>query len=246
MIAFALLLLAADPAPSDPEDAFLAQAKVFAQGQEFEKCLKRLDSTNKKSVSNQRLAEIDLYTGLCQIGLGNEKAALSAWEVGLRLDPTLKLPPLQSPKVKEAFEKLRAQLPPAPKKDEPVVKKDDGLKTDRPLNGTCTNDAQCSVLELCIGGHCQPPPPQVPVVEAEKHVAAPLAVGGVGVVAAGVGVTFGLLAQNAVDQAKKAEYGSDTKKFNDQAKNQALASNVSYGVAGAAVIAAVITYFVLN
>ena len=245
MIALALLLLAAEPAPSDPDDPFLAQAKVFAQGQEFEKCLKRLDSTNRKSVSNQRLAEIDLYTGLCQIGLGNEKAALSAWEVGLRLDPTLKLPPLQSPKVKEAFEKLRAQLPQAPKKEE-VVKKDDTLKSDRPLAGACTNDAQCSVLELCIAGHCQPPPPQVPVVEQEKHLAAPLVVAGVGVVAAGVGVGLGVLAQSSTTQAKNAQYASDAQKFNDQAKNQALGANISYGVAGAALVAAVITYFVLN
>ncbi len=244
VLAFALLVLAAEPPPGDADDPFLTQAKVFAQGQEFEKCLKRLEAADKKTVSNHRLAEIDLYTGLCQIGLGNEKGALASWELGLRLDPTLQLPPLQSPKVRDLFEKLRAQLPaPPPKKEE---KKPDEAKLPHPSGGSCTNDAQCSVLELCIQGHCQPPPPQVPVVEKEKHLVAPLVLGGLGVVAAGVGVTFGVLSQNSLTDAKNAEYGSVARSLRDQAVTQALAANISYGAAAAALLAALITWFVLN
>ena len=45
---------------------------------------------------------------------------------------------------------------------------------------------------------------------------------------------------------KSAVYASDAKTLNEQAKGQALGANISYGVAGAAVVAAVISYFVLN
>ena len=69
------------------------------------------------------------------MGLGNEKGALSSWELALRLDPKARLPPMQSPKVKELFEKLREQVPQTPQ--EPPKEEPKEVKPDRPVAGTC-------------------------------------------------------------------------------------------------------------
>lgn len=246
MLGLALLLLAAEPRPAiDPDDAFLAQARVFALGQDFEKCLKRLEQASRKGVSNQRLAEIDLYQGLCQFGLGNEKGALGAWELALRLDPKAKLPPMQSPKVKELFEKLRAQVPQAPEELPPKEEVKE-LPTDRPEPGSCRGPVDCSALELCVNNRCVPPPPQVPAPAPQKHLAAPITFAVAGVVAVAGGVTLGLLAKRAESDSHAAFFGDESGRLASQATTDALVANICFAVAAAALVTALIVYLVSN
>jgi len=73
---------------------------------------------------------------------------------------------------------------------------------------------------------------------------APLVVLGVGVAAAGVGAAFGVMANSEVNAARNATFQSDTIAHLNQANTNALVANIAFGVAGAAAITAVITYFV--
>ncbi|MFT3835667.1 MAG: hypothetical protein QM723_01550 [Myxococcaceae bacterium] len=247
MLGLALLLLAAEPRPAlDPDDAFLAQARVFALGQDFEKCLKRLEQANKKGVSNQRLAEIDLYQGLCQFGLGNEKGAMGSWELALRLDPKAKLPRMQSPKVKELFEKLRAQVPAAPEEVAPPKEDLKEVKNDRPEPGSCRASTDCSALELCVNNRCVPPPPQVPAAPPPKHLAAPITLGVAGVAAVAGGVVFGLLAKKAESDSHAAFFADESGRLATRATTDALVANICFGVAAAALVTALIVYLVTN
>jgi tetratricopeptide (TPR) repeat protein len=73
---------------------------------------------------------------------------------------------------------------------------------------------------------------------------APIVVGGVAVVAGGVGAAFGIMSSSEVTAARNATFQSDTITHLNQANTDALIANIAFGVAGAAAITAVITYFV--
>src|SRR4051812_8070193 len=106
-LAALLLALAADSA-----NPYLAQAKVLHQALEFERCLKRLDQAGRWENTHAQLAEIELYQGLCTYGLGNEAIALEHFEMGLKLDATLELPPALGPKVNALFGRARVKVTP--------------------------------------------------------------------------------------------------------------------------------------
>src|SRR3954471_5975430 len=105
MHALVLLLLAA-PNP------YLSQAKVLHQGLDFEKCLKRLEQAARWENTTTQLAEIELYSGLCAFGLGDERDASEHFELGIKIDPALALPALVGPKVTRLFERARTKVLP--------------------------------------------------------------------------------------------------------------------------------------
>jgi hypothetical protein len=131
-----------------------------------------------------------------------------------------------------------------PKDEHPDVK--DVPPPDRPQPGTCRVSTDCSALELCVNNRCVPPPPQVPAAPPEKHLAAPLTLGIVGVLSAGAGVVFGVLAKQAETQANNTMWGSDSAKYASTANTDSLVANICYGVAAAALVAALIVYLVSN
>jgi hypothetical protein len=235
---FVFLLLAAQPNP------YLAQAKVLHQGLDYEKCLRRLEQATRWENSHTELAEIELYSGLCAFGVGKVNDAREHFDLALKIEPDLKLPPLLGPKLTELFERARARhrgierpadsKPPPPPPPQP---------TPAPVEAKPVAPA---------------PPPAVPVearpLEAEAapepkphRFVAPLLVGGVALVSGGFASYFGYTAKTLETRTKDpSAFESDSIAWARQAKDDALISNLCWAVAGVALIAAVITWFVLN
>jgi hypothetical protein len=228
------LLVAATPNP------YLAQAKVLHQGLEFEKCLKRLEQASRWDSTAQELAEIELYSGLCQFGLGNDREAAEHFQMGLKVDAKLALPPLVGPKVTALFQKAQAKVLPA-LRDVPEPEKPAPPKPEPP-----PPEPPPKKVELMPAP--QPAPVLVePVPEPKPRrslVFVPaLAIGAA--IAAGAGVT-GFLALDGQNQANAATYESDGLSIGAQARTLALTTNVLWAVAGAALIVAVVMFFAVR
>jgi hypothetical protein len=229
-----LLLASALLAQAAFANPYLNQAKAFQQQLDFEKCLRRLEQASRwQGNTKVQLAQIELYSGLCEAGLGHETEALEHFELGFTLDPKLELPPQQGPKITKLFNKAKEKAPPPEETAEvkPPPPAPDPVKPE-----------------------VAPPPPTPPpavVIEPAKttHLAPPLIIAGIGVVAVGVGVTFGVLSKGTQDSAHSmpmTAFESDIRSQLATAQTEALVANVLFAVAGAALIAAIATYFGLN
>lgn len=229
-------LLVATTASADTRNPYLLQAKVFHQGLDFEKCLKRLEQAGKWENSTEQLADIELYTGLCQLALGKEKDATEHFELALNINDTLELPPLQGPKVTALFEKIRKKViaskpqPPAPVAV--VEAKPEPLVSDVPLQPKLTPTEPTPIVEAT--------PPK------ERHVVVPIIFGVTAVAAVGVAAYFGVQAKSLEQQANAAPFESDAVAAGRQAQTNALIANVGFGLAGAAAATAVLTYLLMN
>lgn len=231
---------------ADARNPYLMQAKVFYQGLEFEKCLKRLDQAGKWENSKDQLAEIELYQGLCGLALGKEKDASEHLELALTIDPALQLPPMQGPKVTALFEKAKAKVVAAKPVEPASVAEPAPAPKPEPEPAPEPKVADAPVAPKLTPKVEEP----VAVVEAvppkERRLAVPLVLGGVGVVSVGVAAFFGVQAKSHERQANGATFESDAVSLGRQAKTDALVANVGFGVAGAAAVAAVVSYLLLN
>ncbi len=228
-LASVLLVLAA-PAFAEPQNPYLNQAKEFQQQLDFEKCLHRLEQASRWANNTKlQLAQIELYSGLCEAGLGHETEAFEHFELGFVLDRDLELPPQQGPKITALFRKAKDKAPPP---EEPAVP----LKTPPP-------EPPPSLVPV------EPPPtPPAVVIEPAKplHIGAPLGIFIAGAVVAGGGGLFGGLALASKNKGLAEKYESDQVADLNVAKAEALVANILFSVAGAALVAALITYFALN
>ncbi len=225
MPAVLIVLLAAAPDTANP---FVTQAKALYQKLEFEKCLKRLEQAGRWENTKHQLAEIELYAGLCVLGLGNEREAVERLEMALKLDRGIELPALVSPKVTALVDKVRAKLGPVPE-PEPAV--------------APPPDAPAVVL-------LEPPPPPPPAIAEPAprpvRVAAPLTVGAIAAATAIAGGVLGGLAKSSEAGSHGATFESDAVALGGRAQNEALAANVCFGVAGAAALVAIVIYLAQN
>lgn len=118
---FACLSMALFAAAPNP---FLAEARVQFQAQEYARCLKRLEQSSSWRSTTAEEAEIALYRGLCQLGVGDDAAAAGSLERALVIDPRVALPTWVSPRLAEAFEAARRRVgvaPDAPARPEPSL-----------------------------------------------------------------------------------------------------------------------------
>jgi hypothetical protein len=225
-----VLLVLATPAFAEPQNPYLNQAKEFQQQLDFEKCLHRLEQASRWANNTKpQLAQIELYSGLCEAGLGHETEAFEHFELGFALDRDLELPPQQGPKITALFRKAKDKAPPP---EEPVAP----LKTPPPEPPPALVPAEPA-----------PTPPAV-IVEPAKpvHLGAPLGIFIAGAAVAGVGGVFGGLALGSKNKGLAEHYESDQVIDLQLAQTEALVANILFSVAGAALIAALITYFALN
>ena len=241
--AVTVCLLGAFSARAQTANPYLSQAKVFFQGLDFEKCVKRLNAAAKwKANSNETLAEVQLYLGLCKLGLNKDAEAAEHFERSVSLNRDIELPPLQSPKTRAFFESAKtrmektlglaakpAPIPMAPTPSAPVP------VPDAPKQATLVPQPTSETTPDMVA-----PAPQ------GKRLAAPIALAGTSAVAAGLAAYFGVQAKSLEGQANAANFQSDAVTLGQRARTQALLSNSAWGVAGATAAAAVITYFVLN
>jgi hypothetical protein len=92
---FVLLPVLASAAESP--NPFLSQAKGLYSDMEFEKCSRRLEQATRWTNSQRQLAEIELFSGLCVLGLGDEREAIERFEMALKLDGTVAPPDAAGP-----------------------------------------------------------------------------------------------------------------------------------------------------
>ncbi len=119
MLAFALLLLAAEPplptgvpAPVAGKNPYLRQAKENYQKLDFEKCLQRLQQAPQWKSAPDELLEIELYAGMCHYNLNQRADAEERFRLALRISPEAELPPYTSPKLVDFFLAVKKKLKP--------------------------------------------------------------------------------------------------------------------------------------
>ncbi len=204
----------AQPAPNP----FLAQARIFYQGLEFERCLQRLDLAGQRETSLPEQAEIELYKGLCHYHLDEVAPAKEHFARAVALDASVELPPFTSPKIIAVFDEVRARAAPSP--------------SDAPRQNALTPPPRAppsNGLDLTAS---QPP---------RRSYVAPLSFAGGAVLAGSAAVLFGAQARSLEQAANAAHFESDAFRLGAQARQRALFANVSIGVAVAAASGALVT-----
>jgi hypothetical protein len=233
MTALVLVMLAAGGNP------FLSQAKLLHQGLDFEKCIKRLEQASRWDNSPAQLAEIELYSGLCTFGLGDSRSASEHFELALKLQPDLTLPPLVGPKVTSLFNRARAKIT-----KEAVQVAAEPAKAEPPPKATNPEPVEAKPAPA--------PAPAAAIVEApppepkRRHIALPLILGGVSLVSAGLATYFGVTAKSLETSTHDSTaFESDSIAWAHQASTNALLANVFWAAAGAVLVAAIITFIVM-
>jgi len=213
-MSFALLtVLAANP--------YVTQAKVFQQDQQWEKCLQRLEVARERwKNAPEDDVEIELYTGLCRLGLGHEQDAREHFAAALKLDPEAKLPLSAGSRVIAFFERVRTHP------EEAVVLQPEVPRVEAPVESTA--------------------PPSATAQVTQRHLVAPIVLGSAAVVSTVIASVFGAQAKSLESQANAAVFESDIHSLGDSARGDATAANVFFAVAAAALIAALVVYFVTN
>jgi tetratricopeptide (TPR) repeat protein len=186
---------------------------------EYAEALQLLQAASQKpELSRPDQLRILLYLGLVQFTLGERDAAEKAFEAALRMDRKLQLPVDTSPKIVESFEAVRAKLPSEPKaKPGPKAKPEPNVRP---------------------GPVAEAPAPEPP---GRLWTWVMAGVGGAALVAGG---TCGYLASESQQEFKDATWASDAMDAKAEAEDRALAANVLYGLGGAALVTALVLFFV--
>lgn len=214
-----VLSLGALPAWAQPgPNPFLAQARVFYQGLEFERCVQRLEQAVVRENTVAEQAEIALYAGLCNAQLGNFEQAESHFTRALELDRTLELPPYTSPKIEAMFQEAAEKLP---------------AGSEAPSRAVVLTPSDAPAPEYPGLNLTEPP---------RRSYVAPVALGGAALLAGSAATYFGLQAQRLEGQANAAHFEVDAHRLGKDARQNAVLANVGLGVAAAAVSGAVITW----
>jgi hypothetical protein len=216
---------------SSAADVYLGQAKVFYQNLDYEKCLKRLSKARTSATASDDSASIALYTGLCSAGLNRADEAKAAFVLAGKLNPALELPPGASPKVRELFQAAvpRVEPPSAPVAAAPQPPVEPVLQPK---------------LVPSVAPTSGPPPSAVTTPIARKAPVLGLVTAGLSLAALGVGIGFGVSAQNTAGQARMAMFDSDMKTLSDRAISHAIVANVMYISAGVMAVVALIGFLV--
>jgi tetratricopeptide (TPR) repeat protein len=209
----AALLLAAPPSGLD-------EAKKRYDDFEFDKCVKALEKAPRKSLGQHERAEVELYFGLCRYNLGQVQQAESHFELALRLEPALELPPMTSPKIEAVWARLQRDLPKQGPADAPVQ------PPPAPASPALTPT------------EVKPDPVTVQVDVPARSFVVPGVLGGAAAVAGGVAIVLGVQANAAAADAANATYQAQIIDANARAGGLATGANVAWGVAGALALGA--------
>lgn len=214
----AVLVLSAPPASG------LDAAKKHHDAFEFDKCIKALERAPGAKLSQRERAEVELYFGLCRFNLGQDQRAASHFELALRLLPELELPAMTSPKIEAVWGRLKKELLGTPQKTlPPPVVTPPPEKQPAPPRETL------------------PPPPPPPVATSRSFVL-PIVLASAAAATCVAGVVFGLQANAASGEARTRTFQAQIIEANQRAAGMALGSNISWGIAGALAVGAVVTF----
>lgn len=244
-----------------------AAVQLYKSG-ENERAWEQLQRAKQRARDVDQDVAVALYEGLIFADSGKKEQALVAFETALLLNPEAKLPERVSPKLNEEFEAVRSRVrkklsqnTPAAPGTAPVPPSTPGAKPKASKDSTApTATAAGPSGQAPASPNLKPsvppaPEPYLPPPTVEKSRSrvpvAPLVLGGVGVVAAGVGTVFGLQSRSNTSKVKEAYEGGrlpaqpeltavDARL--DDARGQARMANVMFGTAALAVGSAVVTW----
>ncbi len=248
---------------------YLGQAKVFYQGLEFEKCLQRLSQAHRWSSTPEEAVEIELYGGLCSYNLGKEARALERFAAALQLDPQAQLPAMTSPKIVELFRTVASKVERSQKATASVEEPRERPEPKEPKEPRERPEPKEPQDAPRVERRREPPSGELPEPEPNRltphegpderpvvvipveggppsALVAPVVLGGVAVIGAGVGAFFGVQAKKYEQLANTAVFESDANSFGGAARRDATVANVSYGVAAAAAVTAIVAYFAFS
>lgn len=228
-------------AQSDFHRYYSAAVRLYNAG-ESEQALAQLQQAKARTYAVQQDVMVALYEGLILLELGPKEKALAALETGLLLDPDVDLPVMVAPKVKEEFEALREKVRKKLARRQPPKAED--VPTRAKLEPM---EASEQKLFEPQAGWAEQSRMRVPAV--------PLALAGVGVVAAGVGAILGQGSRSKAKEAGRAYADgglppqADTRRLAqllDDAHDQARTANLMFGTAALAVGGAVATWLLMG
>lgn len=236
----------------------LQKAAQLYEELEYEQALDALTEAKALAKSNDERTQVALYEGVVLADLGQRTRSLTAFREALSLKLDAQLPVKVSPKVSRDFESVRSEMrteraaqarakPPAPKplpSSQPPT-----ATTDRPTlppeeNSGLTAAPTPTAPEAAPAGDLGAP--SLNEKRSRRIRLLPVALLGAGVVAGGVGSYFGLRSQGNIEDARKASLVDEQVAHLDEARGQALAANILFGVAVTAAAGAVVTWFTGN
>jgi hypothetical protein len=218
-------LLAAAPTPFD---ASFNAAKGLYDRAEWDATLRQLAQAEALAKTDAQRANVLLFEGAVQANIPDPDAAEATWARALALTPNAELPVRVAPKIQTEFNRVRALanvLKPKPT-DAPVAPPPAAAPIPAPLPPPAA-----AVEQQPAGFH----------VEVASVVSLCLAAA-----AGGTGVTFGVLSSQQVTSARQAFFEDEKLSHYGQAKTFSDAANISYAVAGAAVLIAVLFQLLLR
>lgn len=189
---------------------YLAKAKVFYEGLEYEKCVQRLEQAARwPGVTTAQSAEIELFSGICKFNLAQpDEDVREHFRLALTINPRLALPSLVSPRLEQLFKeeasKVAVARPNAP--DSPTV----------------------------------PPsvrPPEVNAPASSRVNWPAYTLMGVGAAGVVVGITMGVLANDSAGRYRASTDPEQKPRLRDEARGRATAADVAYVVGGLALAA---------
>jgi hypothetical protein len=212
------LLLVLALAASDDD---LSRARAMYEQMHYDSALKALArAITRPGLTSSDRAQIYLYTGLCRHQTGDEAGAFAMFKEALTIDATIELPDAVSPKTRREFEKARAEIPrPAP------------VEEPRPAPPPLAPAAPPIAI---VAPPAPPPPPR------EKIWWPTIGSSVLAAVTGGTGIYLGTRAVSLSNAAGLEAFASDGMRLSDSAQHAALAANVLYAIAGAALAFAVI------
>ncbi len=245
MTLFVLIALAAQPNP------YLVQAKLFQQSGDYKQCLKRIEQAQKWDSSREEQVDIAVYSGLCNYALLKTKEAETEFKLALSIDPAAKLPPYTSPKVVGFFEALRpkatakvepAKVEPAkvePAKVEPAKVEPAKVEPARvePAKVEPAKVEPAKVEPAKVESAKTQPEPR------RRTPLLPFVIGGVSLAALAAGIAFGVQASSLHSRADAERVQVNAFSLQQSATTFSIAANAGYAIAGAALITAVIVFF---
>jgi hypothetical protein len=212
-------LLAANP--------YVTAAREQYEALDFEKCLVRLSQATQLKSDRADVRDLELYAGLCHLGLNHQAEATEHLKLALRIDERVDLPPYSSPKAVELFLSIKKQLraPPQPMPDS-------DLPADAPVE---RREASATRPPL------EPARLSEPAATLKAH-AAPLALGGVAVVGLALGAGLALQAQALRNQALATPSQSEYERLAAQARGNQTGANVAFALAATAAVTGVVVW----
>lgn len=218
----ATLAVALSAAPASGLDAVLARAAAAYAEAEFDAALTELDRADALATTRAQQVTVLLYRGVVLANVPNPDGANAAFGRALALDAEAKLPLQVTPKVQAEFDRMQV----------------------------AARSMRAAMLASDVPREVKLAPEPPPTLEAARPrptvPVAPFVFAGAAVAAAATGVAFGALSAGSVQQARASVWAMDKAYLRDQAQTQATVANVAYGVAGAAVLTAVVTWAVLS